>query len=153
MSSSQAYRTRAIPSSELHGQLACVHALINLDRSMVETTSIKFADCPEELLVSYVDHGEGVDRAGGTFGRPYLYQYSPTHCRLGDTGPGCPSDTWNRRRLQQCQGFPSACILRLPTRACGARRVPCRRVKPLLAVEANISAFESLATGDTPDRL
>lgn len=32
---------------------------------MVETTSIKFADCPEELLVSYTEHGEGVDRAGG----------------------------------------------------------------------------------------
>lgn len=32
---------------------------------MVETTSITFADCPPSLLASYIEHGEGVDRAGG----------------------------------------------------------------------------------------
>ena len=32
---------------------------------MVATTLITFADCPPTLLASYVEHGEGVDRAGG----------------------------------------------------------------------------------------
>lgn len=34
-------------------------------RSLADTTSVIFADCPPSLLASYVEHGEGVDRAGG----------------------------------------------------------------------------------------
>lgn len=32
---------------------------------MAETTSVVFAHCPPSLLAAYVEHGEGVDRAGG----------------------------------------------------------------------------------------
>ena len=32
---------------------------------MLAETEIEFADCPQELLASYAENGEGVDRAGG----------------------------------------------------------------------------------------
>ena len=34
-------------------------------RSLAATTSVTFADCPPTLLASYVEQGEGLDRAGG----------------------------------------------------------------------------------------
>ena len=35
---------------------------------MLAETEIEFADCPQELLASYAENGEGVDRAGGGHG-------------------------------------------------------------------------------------